>query len=228
MNLKQAMAELEALGSEAMRKFNRKHGYATDNQFGVKMGDLRKLAKKIKRDHALAMRLWETGNLDARLLGVLVLELKELSAKDLDRMVRSIHFSPDTDYSQLADWLLSYVAKLHPDQEALRVKWLADSHPMAARAGWSLTAQRIAEHPDGLDLSALLDRLEAEMASAPAPTKWTMNFALGGIGIHHKAHRARAIAIGEKLGVYRDFPTSKGCTSPFVPTWVAEMVRRQG
>ena len=43
-----------------------------------------------------------------------------------------------------------------------------------------------------------------------------------------KKHRKRALAIGESLGVYRDYPTSKGCTSPFVPIWVNEMVRRQG
>jgi len=228
MNLQEAMAELKALGSEGMRKRNVKNGYAADNQFGVKMGELRTLAKKIKLDHPLATRLWQTGNLDARLLAILILEPKELSAEDLDRMVRSIHYSPDADYSQLSDWLLSYVVKLHPDKELLREKWLADSHPMAARAGWSLTVERIAKSPDGLDLGALLDRIETELASAPAPTKWTMNFALAETGIRHAKHRARAIAIGEKLGVYRDFPTPKGCTSPFAPICIGEMVRRQG
>ena len=34
--------------------------------------------------------------------------------------------------------------------------------------------------------------------------------------------------IGEKLGIYRDYPVSKGCTSPFAPIWINEMVRRQG
>lgn len=41
-------------------------------------------------------------------------------------------------------------------------------------------------------------------------------------------HRKRALAVGEKLGVYRDFPVSKGCTSPFAPIWINEMVSRQG
>ncbi|MHC4427074.1 MAG: DNA alkylation repair protein, partial [Planctomycetota bacterium] len=47
------------------------------------------------------------------------------------------------------------------------------------------------------------------------------------IGIHFPDHRERAIAIGETLGVYRDYPVSKGCTSPFAPIWINEMVRRQ-
>ena len=55
----------------------------------------------------------------------------------------------------------------------------------------------------------------------------TMNFCLAGIGIHFPEHRQRAIAIGEKLGIFRDFPTPKGCTSPFAPIWINEMVKRQ-
>jgi 3-methyladenine DNA glycosylase AlkD len=55
-----------------------------------------------------------------------------------------------------------------------------------------------------------------------------MNFCLAGIGIHFPKHRKRAIAIGEKLGIYRDYPVSKGCTYPFAPIWLNEMVRRQG
>jgi 3-methyladenine DNA glycosylase AlkD len=79
-----------------------------------------------------------------------------------------------------------------------------------------------------LDLSALLDRIEAEMPAAPPETQWTMNFALAYIGIHHPALRERALEIGETLGIYRDYPTPKGCTSPFAPLWINEMVRRQG
>ena len=100
--------------------------------------------------------------------------------------------------------------------------------PMAARAGWSLTAGRVARSPDGLDLPALLDRIESEMGSAAPEVQWTMNTCLAETGIHHPDHRKRALAIGESLGVYRDYPVSKGCTSPFAPSWINEMVSRQG
>ena len=98
---------------------------------------------------------------------------------------------------------------------------------MAARAGWDLTAERVAKRPEGLDLTALLDRIESEMGDVAPEAQWTMNNTLAGIGIHFPDHRERALAIGEKLGVYRDYPVSKGCTSPFAPTWIKEMVRRQ-
>ena len=48
------------------------------------------------------------------------------------------------------------------------------------------------------------------------------------IGIHHPALRARAIDIGERLEVLKDYPTPPNCTSPFAPIWIGEIVRRQG
>jgi 3-methyladenine DNA glycosylase AlkD len=220
MTLTEVLSLLAPLGEEKVRQMNQRNG-ATGPQFGVRMGDIRKVAKKIKTDHALALQLWETGNLDARFLAVLVMKPDALTTAELDTLVRS------NDFPALADWLSSYVIKQHPEKEALRQAWMQDSHPFAARAGWSLTTERILKSPDGLDLGALLDRIEAEMPGAPRAAQWTMNFALAHIGIHHPAHRARAIAIGEQLGIFRDYPTSKGCTSPFAPFWINEMVRRQ-
>ena len=220
MTLKDALKQLKALGNEKVRALNAKSG-AGDKQFGVQLGDIRKVAKKIKTDHALALSLWETGNVDAQFLATLVVQPKKLSAKELDLMTRSVAFV------RVADWLNSYVVRQHPDKEALRQKWMATDNRWAARAGWDLTAERIAKSPDGLDVPALLDRIESDMAGADPEVQWTMNMTLATIGIHFPTHRKRAIAIGEKLGLYRDWPVSKGCTPPFAPIWINFMVGRQ-
>lgn len=220
ITLKDTVKQLEALGNEKVRAHNKKNG-APDDQFGVRLGDIRKLAAKIKTNHQLAIALWDTGNIDARLLATLLIKPENLSRDEMDRMVRSVNFV------QVAEWLISYVVKSHPDKESLRRSWMEDDDPWAARAGWSLTSERIGKNPDGLDLPALLDRIESEMGNAAPEAQWTMNFCLAGIGIHFPKHRKRAIAIGEKLGIYRDYPVSKGCTSPFAPIWINEMVRRQ-
>ena len=220
MTLKDTLAQLESLGDEKVRAHNKKNG-AGGNQFGVRLGDIRKVAAKIKTNHRLATALWGTGNIDARLLAILLIKPQNLSRDEMDRMVRSVTFV------HVADWLTSYVVKQHPDKESLRQGWMATNDPMAARAGWSLTAERIVKSPEGLDLVALLDRIESEMGKAAPEVQWTMNSALAEIGIHFSKHRKRAIAIGEKLGIYRDYPCSKGCTSPFAPIWINEMVRRQ-
>jgi len=219
--VKETLAQLKALGNEKVRAHNSKNG-AGDNQFGVRMGDIRKLAAKIKANHSLALDLWETGNIDAQFLAILLINPKGLSADELDRMVRSAGFS------HVADWLNSYVVKNHPEKETLRQRWMDDDDPWAARAGWNLTSERIGKNAEGLDLPGLLDRIESEMGNAAPEAQWTMNFCLAGIGIHFPKYRKRAMDIGETLGIYRDYPVSKGCTSPFAPIWIKEMVRRQG
>lgn len=153
MTLKETLARLEALGNEKMRAHNRKNG-AGDNQFGVRMGDIRKLAAKIKTNQQLAIELWDTGNIDARFLAILLIKPDNLSRDEVDRMVRSANFS------HVADWLNSYIVRKHPDKEALRQVWMEDADPWAARAGWSLTSERIGKSPEGLDLAGLLDRIE--------------------------------------------------------------------
>ena len=123
MTIKETLKQLETLGNERMRKQNTKHG-ADDNQFGVRRGDVRKLAKKIKTNHELAVGLWKTGNIDAQFLAILLIEPKSLSADEMDQMVRSVTFV------EVADWLNSYVVKNHPDKETLRQGWMATDDPM--------------------------------------------------------------------------------------------------
>jgi 3-methyladenine DNA glycosylase AlkD len=220
MTLKESLTALKALANEKMFAHNVKHG-AGKNQFGVKLGEIRGLANKIKTNHALALELWKTENIDARLLATLIMQPKKLSAQELDGMVKSIGFV------QEAEWLNAYVVKDHPQREALREKWMDSDNPWAARAGWSLTSGRVVREPEGLNLTQLLDRIESEMPTAPREVQWTMNSALAQIGINFPKHRKRAIDIGESLGIYRDYPVSKGCTSPFAPIWIKEMVKRK-
>ena len=221
MTLKETLTQLKVLGTAKVRAQNAKSG-AGDNQFGVSLGEIRVLAKKIRTNHELALSLWETGNADAQFLAALLIQPRKLSADEMNRMVRSVAFV------RVADWLNAYVVRQHPAKETLRQEWMATDDRWAARAGWDLTAERVGKNPDGLDLPALLDRIESEMAGAEPEVQWTMNNTLAGIGIHFPEHRKRALAIGEKLGIYRDYPVSKGCTSPFAPIWINEMVKRQG
>ena len=221
MTVDEILARLETLGDAARRKHNAKAG-APDDQFGVKLGDIRAMAKKLKADRELAIKLWETGNVEAQLLASLIIRPRSLSADELDALTRS------ATCSQVADWLNSYVVAEHPEKESLREKWMEAKDRWAARAGWHFTASRVNKGEGGLDLPALLDRIEEEMPTAAPEVQWTMNNTLAAIGIRHPEHRERAVALGEKIGLYRDWPASKGCTPPYVPVWVDAIVNRQG
>ncbi|WP_438479566.1 DNA alkylation repair protein [Oleiharenicola lentus] len=220
MTAKEALAQLQKLGDEKLRAQNKKRG-AGDNQFGVKHGDIRVLAKKIKTDHKLGLELWKTGNVEAQHLAALILDPKKLSTKELESLERTV------SWSWVSDWLNNYIVDQHPEKESVREAWMNSYNVWLARAGWGLTGDRVADEPEGLDLSALLKRIEKEMKTSAPEVQWTMNSTLAKIGINHPEHRKRALAIGEKLGVYRDYPCSKGCTSPFAPIWINAMVKRQ-
>ncbi|MFB7827910.1 DNA alkylation repair protein [Streptomyces hydrogenans] len=213
----EVLAELAALEDPRAREVNQRHG----DDHGVNLARLRAIAKRLGTRHEFARELWATGDTAARLLATLVCRPKEFGRDELDAMLRGAR-AP-----KVHDWLVNHVVKKGPHAEELRLLWLADPDPVVAAAGWALTTERVAKRPDGLDLDALLDTVEQEMKDAPDRLQWAMNHCLAQIGIEHPAHRARALAIGERLEVLKDYPTPKGCTSPYAPVWITELVRRR-
>jgi 3-methyladenine DNA glycosylase AlkD len=213
----EVMAELAALEDPKARKVNENHG----DDHGVNLGKLRALAKRLKTQQELARRLWETDDTAARLLAILICRPKAFERNELDVMVR------EARTPKVHDWLVNYVVKKNPHSEELRMAWSADPDPVVASAGWALTTERVAKKPEGLDLAELLDVIEAAMRDAPDRLQWAMNHCLAQIGIEHAEHRARAIDIGKRLEVLKDYPTPPNCTSPFAPIWITEMVRRR-
>ncbi|MFD4319497.1 DNA alkylation repair protein [Streptomyces sp. NPDC058548] len=211
------MAELAALEDPKARAVNERHG----DDHGVNLGKLRALAKRLRTRQDLAERLWETDDSAARLLALLICRPKAFGRDELDAMLRGAR-TP-----KVHDWLANYVVKKSPHAEELRLAWTADPDPVVASAGWALTTERVAKKPEGLDLEGLLDVVEAEMKDAPDRLQWAMNHCLAQIGIEHPEQRARALGIGERLEVLKDYPTPPGCTSPFAPVWITEMVRRR-
>lgn len=212
------IAELAALEDPRMREVNLKRG----DDHGVNLSALRAVAKRLKTQHSLACELWATDDTAARLLSLLICRPKAFELQELDAMLRQAR-AP-----KVHDWLVNYGVKKSPHAEQLRLAWTADPDPVVASAGWVLTTERVTKKPDGLDLSGLLDTIEAEMKDAPDRLQWAMNHTLAQIGIEHPDHRARAIDIGERLEVLKDYPTPPNCTSPFAPVWINEMVSRRG
>lgn len=210
------LAELAELRDRRIGEVNARHGDAHD----VNLSKLRAVAKRLGNQPDLARELWRTGEANARLLAILLIRPATLDEAELDAWLRGAR----TPKAQ--DWVINYLAKKSRHAEALRVAWLADPEPDVAAAGWELTAHRVVKKPAGLDLAGLLTVIEAEMAASPGRLQWSMNTCLAQIGIAHADHRARAREIGERLRVLEDYPTPPGCTSPYAPAWIDEMVRR--
>lgn len=216
-DITEALAALAALEDPKVRAANEKRG----DDHGINLSRMRALAKRIKTDQPLAQQLWATGETSARLLALLICRPKDFTADELDAMLR------ETQVPKVNDWFVNYVAKKTPLAEELRLRWFDDADPTVSAAAWSLTTVRVMKEPAGLDLSRLLDLIERDMRDAPQRPQWAMNETLANIGIFHPEHRARALTIGEQLQVLVDYPTAPGCTSPYAPSWIGEIVRRR-
>lgn len=208
---------LAALEDPKARAVNERHG----DDHGVNLTKLRGIAKDLKPQQPLARELWATGETAPRLVAVLLSKPKDYSADEYDEMLH------DARAPKTIDWLVNYLVKKSPHAEELRGRWLADDDATIRASGWTLTTERVAKKPDGLDLAGMLDEIESDMKQAPSRLQWTMNETLANIGIFHPDLRERAVDIGERLEVLKDYPTPPNCTSPFAPAWIAEIVRRR-
>lgn len=213
----EVLAELAELEDPKARAVNERHG----NDIGVNLSKLRAIAKRLKTQHDFAAELWDTGDTQARLVAILISSPKKYTVEELDAMLR------DARVPKVHDWLVSYILKKNPESEDQRLQWMTDPDEVVASAGWALTSHAVATNVLNLELTGLLDAIEAEMQQAPAQLQWAMNECLAAIGIHHPDHRGRALEIGERLEVLKDYPTPPNCTSPFAPIWINEMVSRQ-
>lgn len=214
---REVQAELAALADPRILAVNEKHG----DDHAVNLTALRSVAKAWKGTPGLAEQLWETGDTAARLVAILLMTPRTMGPDQIDALLR------DARTPKVHDWLLAYVVRKSKHVPQLRAAWFRDPDPVIASAGWALTSDAVAKEPDALDLSGLLDVIEQDMATAPPRLQWAMNTCLATIGIEHAALRARALEIGERLGVLKDYPTPPNCTSPYAPIWIREIVGRR-
>ena len=213
----EVLAQLGEMADPKILAVNQRHG----DDHAVNLTKLRALAKELKHQPELARELWEKGDSAGRLVAILISRPKDFEADQLDAMLRGAG-SP-----KVHDWLVNYIVGKGKHAEQLRQRWMTDLDPVVQGAGWALTADKVQKKPEGLDLPALLDRIETEMKDAPERLQWGMNTCLAHIGIENPDLRARARGIGERLEVLKDYPTPPNCTSPFAPIGIDEMVRRR-
>lgn len=221
MTCEEVMVELEGLGSEQTRKVLRRHGMP-ENAFGVKIEDLKKLLKRLRGDHALALALWETGNSDARYLAGLLADPARLTPAELD------HWADTADWQMLAEYSVAGCAADSPHGWTLGLRWIDSARELTAAAGWATLAGHVSVTPDErLDPAALrdlLERVRKGLAASPDRVRYTMNGFLIATGGHVEALRAEALAVAAAVGKVRVDMGGTACQVPDAAQYIARMV----
>lgn len=195
---------------------------------GTKFGDIKKLAKRIKQDHNLAIELWSTGEYHARLLSTLIFDKKLLDQELIDTLASNLLDHDEKERNQLADWLLANQLMKDKNTIALMVQWQNSNSPILRRLFWYHQARlRWTGQTPRDNSSALLDSLERDMMTAPPEVQWAMNFCAGQIGIHEPKFRSRCVDLGKNTGLYKDERVAKNCTPSYLPEFIRIEVEKR-
>ena len=192
------LAELPKLGNASTKKTLLKHG-AKEPFYGVKIEDLQKIRKKVKRNHEVALALYDSGISDAMYLAALVSEPQKMTKAQLEKWARA------ATWSMISDYAVAWTAAESRFAVELGRKWIDSPKESIACSGWMTLSNYVAITPDDeLDLTVfagLLDRVRAEVHAAPNRVKSCMNgfvIAVGSCVVPLVAHaKAIAAAVGK-------------------------------
>lgn len=197
MNLQEVMNLLESKGSEQTRKTFRNHG-APEPLFGVKVGDLKPIAKRIKGDQALAMRLFETGNSDAMYLAGLVADGRMMTKAELDDWAES------ATWHMISGYTVPWVAAEHPDAIRIALEWIDSPKEHVATSGWATLASVVCVVPNEslpADLLALLlSRIVETLHDSPNRVRYVMNGFVICCGTYVAPLAESALQAADKIG----------------------------
>lgn len=201
--------------------------YDQINTENTKLGELRKIAKAIKKDHGLAMELWSTGGFFPRQLAVLIMDKKQLTSAVVDQLVADIESHAQDQQNHLADWFMANQLTKDKKTKALIESWEGSPSVIQRRIFWYYQARlRWTGQTPPDNTEALLTSLEQNMESEVPEVQWAMNFTAGQIGIFDPEYRDRCIALGEQTGLYKDEVVAKNCTPNYLPDFIRIQVEK--
>ena len=221
MTVKEVLQELESLGTAQNRKIYRRHG-ACENLYGVSFANLRKMAKQLKVDHALAQQLWTTRNHEAQLLASMIADPVTVEASLVDRWI-----------SELADRIVTseftdFVSKTRFFQ-AKTEEWLDSEDEWIGRAGWqllALLAMNDIELPDSY-FENHLEIIEQDIHTQKNMVRDAMNSALITIGIRNAALETKALSAAKKIGKVEVDHGETSCKTPDAADYIRRTVERK-
>lgn len=190
------------------------------NGKNTKLGDLRAIAKDIKKDHELALELWASGQFFARQLAILIMDKKLLSKETINNLVDDISQHNENEKLQLIDWLMANQLMKDKKLIALIESWENSPLPLQRRVFWYYQGRLRWMGQIQQTSGELLSRIEKKIENENPEVQWAMNFTAGWIGVYEKEYRNRCVALGEKTGLYKGKMVSKGCTPEYLPEFI--------
>lgn len=222
MTLDEVMAALAAKGNETTKRTLMKHG-AKEPFFGVRIGDMKPIQKKVRGDQALALQLFATGNGDAQYLAGMIADGGKMTAAQLRTWAKT------ASWQMISGTTLPWVAQEHPEGFDLALEWIDSPRPGTAVSGWNTLGALAATKPDAelplKQYGALLDRVAKEMPKAHDDVRYAMNSFIINCGTYLAPLGDKAIATARKVGKVEIDMGDTACKVPDAESYILKARR---
>lgn len=219
MTTEEIMHELQQMGNEQTKKTWLRHG-GREPFFGVKIGDMKTIVKRVKKNHELSLSLYDTGNSDAMYLAGLIADEKKISRADLQRWVEQ------APWYMVSEYTVPWVASESRYGWELALEWIESDQESIALAGWATLASLCTIKPDSeLDLDhlrQLLDRVAETIKEAPNRVRYNMNSFVIACGISVIPLHEYAFEIAEKIGEVHVNMGNTACLVPLATSYIVK------
>jgi 3-methyladenine DNA glycosylase AlkD len=223
MNAKAILDEIKPLGRDGYKRILFNHG-VKEPCYGVKIEELKKIQKRIKKDYQLALDLYDTGVYDAMYLAGLIADDAQMTKKDLQ------HWVEKADGGALSGTTVPSVAAGSPHGWEMAMKWIESKDECIASAGWGTVNCLVSIKDDSeLDLAGLkrlLERVEKTIHQAPDEVRYQMNSFIIALGTYVKPLTKAALQAAEKIGPVTADLGNNACQVPAAADYIRKVEQR--
>jgi 3-methyladenine DNA glycosylase AlkD len=223
MTANEILIELQQYGDQQTKNTLLKHG-AREPFFGVKIADLKKILKKIKKNHELSIELYKTGNSDAMYLAGLIADEKKITDSQLNNWINNAY------WYYLSEYAVPWVAAETGFGFALGLKWIQSDQERIASGGWATLAYYASINRDeDLDIdtySQLLDKIAGEINSSQNRVRHTMNGFVIAIGTYVKELTDKALIVSKKIGKVSVDMNGTACKVPLATEYLNKVIEK--
>ena len=224
MSAKEILEQLKPLGRDSYKKTMLNHG-VKEPIFGVKIEDLKKIKKRIKKDYQLALDLYDSGVYDAQYLAGLIADDLKMTKKDLK------HWLEKANCGALCEYTVPWVAAESKHGRELALEWIESKRESAAIAGWATLSSLVSIKDDAeldlAELKQLLQRVQKTIHQQPDRVRYVMNGFVIAVGSYVKSLTELALKTAEKIGTVKVDMGDTACKVPFAPEYI-QKVRKRG
>ena len=188
---------LQSMESEENRSGMSRFGINVERALGIKVTDLRKLARRVERSHDLALELWDTGIHEARLLATMVDQPAEVTKDQMESWAAGF------DSWDMVDQACNNLFRKTPFAHTKAVEWSLRDEEFVKRAGFTLMAVLAVHDRDSDDgvFAGYLDQLVKGSSDERNFVKKAVNWALRQIGKRNLSLWKKAMETVSRVGL---------------------------